>query len=105
MSSIPNFARRSHRPKAFNFLNIPEEVKAQRTAMLEAKRLSYEAVQAKEETANAMAALEAEENRKVEISRQLAEAKQREASIAEALQAAHAVTAPLARIRATKKTD
>lgn len=94
MPNAPYFARRSHRPKAFNFLDVPDEVKAQRAAMLEAKRLSDEAAQAKAETAKAVAALETEANKKAEMSRKLAEAKQREASIEEALRENAAVIKP-----------
>ncbi|MCF2522393.1 hypothetical protein [Bradyrhizobium sp. G127] len=62
--------------------------------MLEAKRLAEEAAEAKVETANAMAALEAEEGRKAGMSHQLAEAKQREASIAEAMRNVAAIIDP-----------
>jgi hypothetical protein len=85
MANAPHFPRRSHRPKAFNFLTISDEVKAQRAAMLEAKRLADEAAQAKERTAAARAALEAEENRKAEKKAALAAAENQEHEISAAL--------------------
>lgn len=100
-NSAPHFPRRSHRPKAFNAMKISDEVKATRAAMLEAKRLADEAAHAKEQTASAVAALQAEDSRKAEMSRHLAEAKQREASIAEALRAVNATISPV-KTKATK---
>lgn len=85
MPNAPHFPRRSHRPKAFSALNVPDDVKAQRAAMLEAKRLADEAAQAKERTAAARAALEAEENRKAEKKAALAAAENQEHEIFAAL--------------------